>query len=123
MINETRRIYGKVKEIPFEELVEAFRCLEEIRVAVLFGSRAAGLAPTSLVRSDYDFAVLLDKAESSGWGHLANARVAIGQRLKLPDSDFDLVDLDVADPNLKKSIGEKFLILKGDPDDVLRLLG
>lgn len=123
MIHETRRIYGKVKDISVEELVEAFRSLDEIRVAALFGSRAAGRSQTSLIRSDYDFAVMLDKSGPSGWGHLASARVAIGQKLDLPDSDFDLVDLDVASRELKKSIKEKYLLLKGDRDDLLRLLG
>ena len=123
MVNDTRRIYGTVRDIPVEELVEAFGCLDQIRGAVLFGSRACQKAPASGSRSDYDFGVVLDKTVPCDWGHLASARVAIGQKLQLPDIDFDVVDLEIASTELKKSIREKFMMLKGDRNVILRLLG
>ena len=122
MINETRRIYGQVKEIALPELRQVFSGIPEIRIALLFGSRAEGGNATNS-KSDYDFAVLLDKSLPSDWGHLAQARIVIGEKLQLPDTDFDVVDLQTAGPELLISIKSNFLILKGDQNDVLRLFG
>lgn len=123
MINGNKRTYGKVKEISVEKLTRVFQEIDIIKAAVLFGSRAETDQTTSNSKSDYDFGVLLDKSVPSAWGHLANARVAIGQKLQLPDTDFDVVDLEIASTELKRSIRANFLILKGFADDILRLLG
>lgn len=123
MINDTKRIYGKVRDIRPEELIGVFRELEDIKAAVLFGSRANLERSPLGSRSDYDFAVLMDKTAPSDWGPLAKARVAIGQKLQLADTDFDVVDLEIAGHALKESIREQFLTLKGNEDDIRRLLG
>lgn len=123
MINGSKRTYGKVKEISVEELARVFQGIDIIKAAVLFGSRAKKDQDTANRKSDYDFGVLLDKSVPSAWGHLANARVVIGQKLQLPDTDFDVVDLEIASTELKRSIKANFLILKGFADDILRLLG
>ena len=41
MMYESRRIYGKVKKLPIDVLRQAFALLPYVKLALLFGSRAA----------------------------------------------------------------------------------
>lgn len=123
MMDEHKRIYGKAPDIMPGELRDAFAAITWIRLAVLFGSRARADKAAAGSRSDYDFAVLLDKTTLAGWGHLAKARVEIGQALRLSDCDFDLVDLEVAPQGIKQCIKEHHILLKGSADELYRLLG
>lgn len=83
MINGDKRTYGKVREISVDQLIRVFRGLAVIEAAVLFGSRTEGGDALPRGRSDYDFAVLLDKRELPSWGPLAAARVAIGKARRI----------------------------------------
>jgi predicted nucleotidyltransferase len=118
-MNTDRRIYGTVKDITREELVAAFASCDGILIAVLFGSRSSG---KFVAKSDYDFAVVMDKNLPAPWGHLGQARNEIGQLLQLPDGDFDMVDLDTAPVALRRSIREDFILLKGDQSELFRIL-
>jgi predicted nucleotidyltransferase len=123
MMNEFKRIYGRVRDISPGELSAAFAAIDWIRVVVLFGSRAgAGKTPPNS-RSDYDFAVSMAKNAPAAWGHIAQARLEIGQALQLDDGDFDLVDLEIAPAGIKESINEGYLLLKGSENELRTLLG
>lgn len=118
MIHESRRVYGKVKELPMDTLRQAFSCLPYVKLALLFGSRAFANGGQVHAQSDYDFAVLLDKTQDCAWGHLAKIRVDLGASLSLPDEDFDVVDLQVASSTLLDSIQSQYVVLKGDADEL-----
>ena len=122
MINEYKRIYGQVRNLTPNELRETFAAIPMIQLAILFGSRAQDRAPAGAA-SDYDFAVLLDKSMPADWGHLAEARAELGQALRLADCDFDLVDLEVAPQAIKKSIKQRYILIKGTENELCRLLG
>ena len=120
MIHETRRVYGRVKTLSMQTLQQAFAHLPYVKIALLFGSRAG---TDSSAQSDYDFAVLMDKSEPAAWGHLALVRTELGETLNLADEDFDVVDLEIATPEMLKSIESHYRILKGDERVVRSLFG
>lgn len=72
MIHESHRIYGKVKNLPNDSLRQAFTNLPYVRLAILFGSRAAANDLQTHAQSDYDFAVAIDKSQDCGWVALLN---------------------------------------------------
>ncbi len=114
MIHESRRIYGKVKNVSIDCLRQAFDQLPYVEIALLFGSRAALDLSKVNSQSDYDFAVLMDKSHPCDWGHLALIRTDLGGILDLSDEDFDVVDMEVATPELIESIAAQYQIIKGD---------
>lgn len=122
MIRENVRVYGRVKNISAEELKAAFASIPYVNLAVLFGSRCGGGTEQVRSQSDYDFAVLLDKTSSTDWGHLARLRVEIGSLLGLPDEDFDLVDLEIATPQMLASVAGQYELLKGNVDELRGIL-
>ncbi len=85
MMNEFKKTYGKVRDISPAELSGAFAAIDWIGVAVLFGSRAKPGKASVNSRSDYDFAVSMDKSIPAAWGHIARARVEVSQALELAD--------------------------------------
>jgi predicted nucleotidyltransferase len=103
-----------------QTLQQAFAHLPYVETALLFGSRAG---TDSSAQSDYDFAVLMDKSEPAAWGHLALVRTELGETLNLADEDFDVVDLEIATPEMLKSIESHYRILKGDERVVRSLFG
>ncbi len=117
MIHETRRVYGKVNELPIDTLRQAFSSLPYVKLALLFGSRASVAGSQIHSKSDYDFAVLMDKSQGSDWGYLAKIRTDLGALLSLPDEDFDVVDLQIASKMLVNSIRAQYSVLKGDDDE------
>jgi len=117
MIHESRRVYGKVKELPIDTLRQAFCRLPYVKLALLFGSRASTNGSQVHGQSDYDFAVLMDKSQGCDWGNLAKIRIDLGSLLSLPDEDFDVVDLRIAIPTLLNSIQSQYVVLKGDVDE------
>ena len=119
---EKNRIYGKTKELDIDELKEAFEDERAsfISIALLFGSRAINKAHS---RSDYDFALLMQKTGDEPWGVKAKAYHIVGALLGLDDCDIDIVDLANADKVIFDSIKEGYVVLKGDEDEVSRLLG
>ena len=123
MINENVRIYGRVKTLSIEDLQQAFAAVAYVKLALLFGSRAAADTSAGHPQSDYDFAVLMDKSRPCDWGHLARLRTDIGNLLSLPDTDFDVVDLEIASKSLLDSVKIQYKILKGDIDDVRCVFG
>ena len=122
MINYKNRIYGITKEIDTQELEMLFQKPEAwfIEVALLFGSRVTGTAHS---RSDYDFALFMNQSADEGWGLKAKAYTLLSDLLGLDDCDIDIVDLKMADKVILDSIKEGFIILKGNKDDISRLLG
>lgn len=123
LINEFQRTYGKVRHISPVELKRAFAAIDWVTLAVLFGSRVGAEERQINPQSDYDFAVSMDKSTSADWGHIAQARLEIGQALHLADCDFDLVDLQIAPAGIKESIGNNYLLLKGSEDELRNVLG
>ena len=117
MIHESRRLYGKVKKIPIGTLQQAFAHIPYVKLALLFGSRAAANRSQSHAQSDYDFAVLMDKSQDCDWGLVAKVRTDLGVLLSLPDEDFDVVDLRIAPLPLLESINSQYRLLKGDIDE------
>lgn len=118
MFQESQRVYGKVKNLPFKSLQVAFNQLQDVKVALLFGSRAIPETALKNSKSDYDFAVLIDKSVPCEWGHLANLRTHLGSLLALPDEDFDIIDLETALPPLVDSIQAQYKIINGDFNEI-----
>ncbi|PHR53372.1 MAG: hypothetical protein COA44_15360 [Arcobacter sp.] len=122
MLNEKTRFYGRTKKIDIEVLKNVFNSdrFVYIDIVLLFGSRAVG---SYHERSDYDFAVLADEGENRSWGTLSSIWNDIGSSLKLDEVDYDVVDLREATDEMKKSIKKGYVILKGENDDISRILG
>ncbi len=121
MINERQRSYGSTKEIDIDTLISVFNSekFKYVKLAVLFGSRASGSAHK---RSDYDFALLLEEDDALAWGIVSKAWSDIGSELGLKEIDYDVVDMSRLTAELKSSIKESYIVLKGDADDISRLL-
>ncbi len=121
MINEKNRLYGKTKDIDQDTLKKLFhdKRLDFIQIALLFGSRTRESYHS---RSDYDFALLMDESNEP-WGVKSKAYIEIGDVLGLDDCDFDIVDLKNANPTIKESIKESYILLKGDSNEVCKILG
>ena len=69
MFYEKSRIYGTTKRLDIETLKKLFNDerLSFVKVALLFESRAER---KEHLRSDYDFALLMDEKADDGWGEL-----------------------------------------------------
>ena len=72
--------------------------------------------------SDYDFAVIIDKAHDYPWGGLSELRNELAEQLGLPDKDFDIVDLGNADNAVKSGIAAGYILLKGEEFGLQRIL-
>ena len=122
MMNYKTRIYGTTKELSVDTMKAAFsdKKADFIKVALLFGSRALGRQHN---KSDYDFALLMNEDTDAPWGVKSKAYIVLEELLQLDDCDIDIVDLDNMDNVVKDSIKEGFIILKGDEDEISRLLG
>ena len=120
MFYEKSRIYGVTKKLDIETLKKLFsdKRLSFVKVALLFGSRADG---RENLRSDYDFALLMDEKANDGWGVKAKAYDLIGEIFDLDACDFDIVDLSCANSGIIESIKDSFIILKGSEDEVSRV--
>jgi hypothetical protein len=121
MFQESRWVYGKVKDLSPASLKKIFSQLPYVRLALLFGSRAIPHSVVENSKSDYDFAVLMDKSTPCDWGHLAKLRTDLGSLLSVPDEDFDIIDLTIASPPLLDSIKMQYLVIKGDFNEVRHL--
>lgn len=121
MLNEKHRFYGKTKIIEVERLKDVFNSqkFEYTDIVVLFGSRAIG---TFHERSDYDFAVLLKEGEENSWGVISRIWMDIGHNLKLDEVDYDIIDLSTVTQEMKNSINNGYIILKGNRNDISRIL-
>jgi len=121
MLNEKHRIYGKTKILEKEELKKIFNSepFNYVKIVLLFGSRAVGNFHT---RSDYDFAVFADETADDGWGVLSKIWVDVGSTLHLEEIDYDVIDLARFTPQMKRSICKGYEILKGNRDDISRIL-
>jgi hypothetical protein len=123
VFQESQRVYGKVKDLPLTTLKTAFGQLHYVKLTLLFGSRAIPHSVVENSKSDYDFAVLMDKSTPCDWGHLAKLRNDLGSLLSLPDEDFDIIDLEIALPPLLDSIHTQYKIIKGDFNEIQHLFG
>ena len=122
MMNYKTRTYGTTKELSIDTMKVAFcdKKADFIKAALLFGSRALGRQHH---KSDYDFALLMSEDTDAPWGVKSKAYIVLEELLKLDDCDIDIVDLNHMDGVIKDSIKEGFIILKGDEDEISRLLG
>ncbi|MGZ8548334.1 MAG: nucleotidyltransferase domain-containing protein [Sulfuricurvum sp.] len=114
------RLYGQTKNLSSEELIRGFVSLPYVKTAFLFGSRASGRAHS---KSDYDFALDMESLPEETWGMQAKAWMDVCDVLGLREYDIDVVDLARADALIKHSVAENYILLKGDENDVSRLLG
>jgi len=121
MLNEKHRYYGKTKYIDLDKLKETFnsRVFDYIDIVVLFGSRAMG---NFHERSDYDFAIKCQEDKTDPWGILSKAWIDIGSTFKLDEVDYDIIDLSNITIEMKDSINNGYIILKGTEDDISGLL-
>jgi len=115
-----KRKYGHTKKLSLDELSHAFSSLPYIKTAFLFGSRAEGKAEA---RSDYDFALDMEPLPGEKWGMQAKAWIDLCNVLGVKEYDIDVVDLAAADTFLKQNISQNHILLKGNKDDIPRLLG
>ncbi|MCD6172454.1 MAG: nucleotidyltransferase domain-containing protein [Sulfurimonas sp.] len=121
MLNEKHRFYARTKVIELEKLGDIFNSqkFDYLDVAILFGSRALG---TFHERSDYDFAVLLKNNKADAWGKMSKVWVDIGYNFKLDEVDYDVIDLSTVTQEMRHSINNGYIVLKGDKDDISRIL-
>jgi predicted nucleotidyltransferase len=103
------------KRVSIEQLKEAFASFEQIELALLFGSRATG---TEHPFSDYDFAVVL-RGNST---ELPKLWIELANSLGIGDEQLDLIDLKRASQGLKKAIASNYILLKGNENELARLL-
>jgi len=113
------RKYGSTKNLSLIELKNKIDSLPYIKTAFLFGSRVSG---ETHAKSDYDFAFEMEKLQNENWGMQAKAWVDICDILDLKEYDVDVVDLSSADSYLKQTILQNHILLKGDKNDISRLL-
>lgn len=113
------RKYGKTPLYSKAQLSAVFESLPYITTALLFGSRASG---DFHVRSDYDFALKFDQMYQYDFGFIAQTYKDIALQLKLQDEDLDIVDLEKLDKLLKDEILSTHILLKGEEDELSRLL-
>ncbi len=113
------RPFGRCKTISTQALAAGFKGLGYVQAAVLFGSRALGRTHP---RSDYDFALLMTPLPEEEWGMQARAWGDVCALFGLKEWDVDIVDMQRMDEALKHSIQEGYLLLKGDENEVRRLL-
>jgi predicted nucleotidyltransferase len=105
-----KRVFGKTKNISHDKLKSLFanEKLNYIKLILLFGSR---VNQNHHLRSDYDFAVLVDDEFKSDWGEISSVWNDI----------CDIVDLRNCDIGIINSIKENYIILKGDDSELQRL--
>jgi len=120
MINYKNRTYGKTKNISIEDLKNLFhdKKFDYLSVVLLFGSRAKGVATR---QSDYDFAIAGD-SKNAPFGLQAKSWMDISIMMDVSEYDIDVIDLSRADDLIKSSIVEKYIVLKGDENEISRLL-
>ena len=113
------RVIGRTNQVSWEELVSIFHDQKKVKAAVLFGSRAGNSAGP---QSDYDIAVWMDcpvgGLEDPFYTLYANLPVL----MNIQECDLDLVDLRKADAFLKRSIKDSYKIIKGNEDEISRIL-
>jgi len=93
--------------------------LDYFKIILLFGSRAMHLEHE---KSDYDFAVYTEKKFDNPWGDSAKFWNDFSDILPLHECDYDIVDLRSATKELKHSIEEGYILLKGKEDELQRVL-
>ena len=122
MLNDKQRYYGKTKVLNLEDLKNTFtsKKFDYLSIVLLFGSRVLG---TYHDRSDYDFAICYEKEESVGWGMLSKVWVDVGEAFKLDEVDYDVIDLSSLTSEMKQSIINGYIVLKGSEDDISRVFG
>lgn len=87
----------------------------DIKLVILFGSRATGKAGT---RSDTDVAVYADHA--LGLGEKADIGAEVGRMFGISEDKVDVVDLWRAPPLLQRQIASEGKLIYGDAFDLVR---
>jgi len=121
MLNEKSRYYGTTKIISLIELKNVFNSslFKYIDIVILFGSRAK---ENHHARSDYDFAVLVNNDAYDDWGIITKVWKDVGESLKLDEVDYDIIDLSTITNEMKNSILSGYKIIKGNKNDISRVL-
>ncbi len=114
------RSIGRTNTLSLQKLKEIFEDLEEVHSAVLFGSRAVG---GENPMSDYDVAIWIDQPMGGLEDPYFTLYAELPGLMKIQECDLDLVDLRRADELLKQSIMENYQIIKGNKDEISRILG
>ena len=89
--------------------------MENIKLVILFGSRAAG---KSGVRSDTDLAVLADHLLSLR--EMSDISRDMARKLKVAEDNIDIIDLQTASPLLQHEVASKGKLLAGREADFIR---
>lgn len=115
------RYYFKTKYLDIDKLKDIFSNtkIEYLDVVLLFGSRALDNYHD---KSDYDFAVYTSKDLKNSWGDSAKFWDDFSDILPLHECDYDIIDLSHATKEMKDSIKEGYIVIKGDKGAVQRLL-
>jgi len=119
MLNDKSREYGKTNVLSLAQLKEGFDNLDYIQTALLFGSRATDKAHD---KSDYDFALLMIDNDKEIWGMESKAWSDLHDVFGLDDCDYDVINLKRTSSAMIESIKEAYIILKGNTDDISKLL-
>lgn len=114
------RKYGQTKNLTHDQIKQGISSLKYVKTALLFGSRASGQIHP---KSDYDFAFEMQKLPEEHWGMQARAWMDVCAIFGVKEYDVDIVDLATADKYLKRAIAHNHILLKGDINDIPRLLG
>ncbi len=113
------RVIGRTNQLSLEELTNIFHDQKMVKAAVLFGSRAGnGARP----QSDYDIAVWMDCSPGGLEDPFYTLYADLPVLMNIQECDLDLVDLRKADAFLKRSIKESYIIIKGNEDEISRIL-
>ena len=113
------RVIGRTNQLSWEELVSIFHDQKKVKAAVLFGSRAGNSAGP---QSDYDIAVWLDCPIGGLEDPFYTLYADLPVLMNIQECDLDLVDLRKADAFLKRSIKDSYRIIKGNEDEISRIL-
>ena len=113
------RSIGRTREVSFQKLQKIFKDLTQVQIAVLFGSRARRDTNT---KSDYDIAVLMEQGKGGLDNPFYTLYAELPALMNIQECDLDFIDLRTANRILKGSINENYLILKGQKDEISRIL-
>ncbi len=113
------RVIGRTNQLSLEEVIKIFNDLKKVKAAVLFGSRAGNRVSP---RSDYDIAVWMDCPVGGLEDPFYTLYADLPVLMNIQECDLDLVDLRKADAFLKRSIKDSYKIIKGNKDEISRIL-
>lgn len=103
------------REIVVKKLTELFRNLNDVEIAILFGSIARGY------RHPHDIDIAVKFTTEKSLLDLANLVTHIARHLGTTEDHIDVIDLDYAKPILLLKILKEGIVLKGNPETLKKL--